>query len=388
MASIEGTDTAVNVDVEMTNDDQGNVHTFDDMESMTQTTSDADLMKEAAKYVKNENKPQAEAKDTQIEDHKTNAEKSDDLADDITEEIVEEIKMLQASRHNQGYEVPADAMFNAKVDGEERDVSLQDLLNDYSGREKWEPAFKELSDHKKQFDTEKAEIEGYVNTFRTKLEQGSKMDALEYFASMAGQNPLEFRKAMRTDIIREYQEYMNMSPEQQQQYEREEKISYQERTQASEAEQLATEKAQYESQKVLNSLQESLGVTAEGLDEILIALEEDYDGDITEEVVREYHSQNIAYETATSMLDSYDSTLLENDKVVDAVIKIAQDNPDFTAEDYRDVFAEAFKPVTKKTNSKKLKGTEVNKDKPKEQSDIVKNASKLDAFFDFDQLDD
>ena len=176
--SNEAESTEVNIDITTSNDDTGNVHSFDDLDSMTSTKSDSEIMKEAIKDAASNDEPSEPKHDEQIEAHKSNADKSDDLADDLVEEMVEEIKMLQGSRNDDAYEVPVDAMFKAKVDGEERDVSLQDLLKDFSGREKWEPAFNDLAQEKKEFKVEKEQIEGYVNTFRTKLEQGSKMDAL------------------------------------------------------------------------------------------------------------------------------------------------------------------------------------------------------------------
>ena len=386
--------TEVNVDVNTTEDTQGNIHSFDDLDSMTSTKSDTEVMKEAVKEAAKEKeeagqeaKPEVKAKEEAVEEHKSNSEKTDDLADDITEEIVEEIKMIQAKRAEQGYDVPADAVFIQKVDGEEREVTLQSLLDDFSGREKWEPAFKDLNDREKAWSQEKAIVENYVNTFVHKLNNGTKMEALEYFAEIAKQDPLEFRKALRADIIREYQEYMQMTPEQQQMFEREEKVNYLERKQASEQERITTEQAQFESERVLKNLQDTLGMSDEDLNSVIADLDEHYEGKITEQVIKDYWEDSKAYNVVEKQFKSFDEDLLKNENLVNTAIEIARENPQFTDEDWKEVLSAVKKPNTRKSTSKKLKGEEVKEEK-KEQSDIVKNASKLDQFYDFDQLDD
>ena len=384
--SNEAESTEVNIDITTSNDDTGNVHSFDDLDSMTSTKSDSEIMKEAIKDAASNDEPSEPKHDEQIEAHKSNADKSDDLADDLVEEMVEEIKMLQGSRNDDAYEVPVDAMFKAKVDGEERDVSLQDLLKDFSGREKWEPAFNELAQEKKEFKVEKDQIEGYVNTFRTKLEQGSRSDALEYFAKMAGQDALEFRKSLREDIIRDYNEFMQMSPEQKEMFERTEKLDYQERQQASKQEEIDNEQTQYETQKTLSQLRDKLGVSEDRLDSYIDTLSNSYEGIVTPEVVEQYHEIETSYDTADTVLRSYDEKLLENEKVVDKVAEISQQNPDFTESDWKEVLESVFKPTPKKSTSKKLKGTKVGEEEKK--ASINKNASKLDTFYDFDQLPD
>ena len=124
-------------------------------------------------------------------------------------------------------------MFKHTVDGKDEDVTLQDLLNNYSGKVGWDKKFQELSDDKKLYKEEitnhKAEVEkinGYINTFRDKMKNGDSLGALEYFAEFSGMKPYEFRNELVRQLAPEverrsllsYEEIENENLRQQNEY--------------------------------------------------------------------------------------------------------------------------------------------------------------------------
>ena len=66
-------------------------------------------------------------------------------------------------------------MFKHKVDGEEVDVELQELLNNYREKLSYDKKFQELSDQKKEYEkdlnqyrSEMDEVNNYINNFAEK----------------------------------------------------------------------------------------------------------------------------------------------------------------------------------------------------------------------------
>ena len=54
-----------------------------------------------------------------------------------------------AKQGEEDLELAANTLFKQKIDGEEVDVDLQELLNNYSGKISYDKKFQELSDQKK-----------------------------------------------------------------------------------------------------------------------------------------------------------------------------------------------------------------------------------------------
>ena len=108
--------------------------TFDDLDNLVDGRSDKELVSEVEKEIKNsgqgkKNEPQneglgaEEAKEVAKQEDKENKKEN-------TEETTEEeyIKKILGKSGKKKYELNPDTIFKQKVDGEEVDVYLQDLL--------------------------------------------------------------------------------------------------------------------------------------------------------------------------------------------------------------------------------------------------------------------
>ena len=133
----------------------------------------------------------------------------------------EEYKKLMATYGEEELEIAANALFKHKVDGEEVDVELQELLNNYSGKVSYDKKFQEFSSSKKDFETYKDQydkdieaITGYVSTFREKMNSEDPMAALNYFAEFSGMKPHEFRRQLVNAMIPEVNRLSGMSADQ------------------------------------------------------------------------------------------------------------------------------------------------------------------------------
>ena len=94
---------------------------FDELDQLTDGRSEKELLSEAKKETKGEeNKSSAK--------EKSSGKKAEAIAEEA-EKKEEEIKKLIAKYGEENLEMPANAIFKHKVDGEEIDVELQELLN-------------------------------------------------------------------------------------------------------------------------------------------------------------------------------------------------------------------------------------------------------------------
>ena len=206
----------VNEAVETAPDAAGDAEalTFDDLDNLTDTRSDKEIVSEAKKEVKTstkENKSQDEGLGNDEAEQVTKEASKEDTSEkkETTEETKEEeehIKKIMGKSGKKNYELNPDTLFKHKVDGEEVDVSLQDLLNNYSGKTSYDKRFQEFSsertryqEEKERHDTEITEIKGYIDDFAHKIKNEDALGALEYFAEFAGMKPYEFR----TELIRQ-----------------------------------------------------------------------------------------------------------------------------------------------------------------------------------------
>lgn len=177
-----------------------------------------------------------------------------------SEEEVEDLKMVKALRGENPYEVPEDAIFTQKVNGVDTEISLRDLLNDYSGKTDWNKKYSELGNEKQAFKKSQIEFDTRVNTFVEKAKE-SKIDALAYLAETAGADPVAFIKEFKEGLIPDLQEYMNMSEVERQAYDTKQELDIIKKSNETKAKNEASIKEQAELEARVHSQIEELGVS-------------------------------------------------------------------------------------------------------------------------------
>lgn len=134
-------------------------------------------------------------------------------AEDKKEESEEEKKTSKNLRMRMGdelYNVDANATFRVKVDGEQVDVPLQELINNFSGKTAWDKKFTEIGKEKKYLEAEKkslteykSKVESHVKAVNDIILSKDKnpMEALLYLVEMSGQDPYTaYRRMMETNL--------------------------------------------------------------------------------------------------------------------------------------------------------------------------------------------
>jgi hypothetical protein len=384
-----------NQDVTTPTNDDGNYHSFDDLEQSTDSRSDTEVMEEAKKVAAEETKEVVKeaVKEASSEDkvsEKTVEENLEDAGETAVEEIVEEIRKLEAKFGDERLEIPQDAVISVTIDGEEQEISLNDLRNNYSGKVAWDKKFSELGREKQQFSQDKSLVEKYVSDFAALAEKGDHAGAMEYLASLSGQNPLEFRKALRDQIIEEHKAMLEMDETQKQAYELQEENEFLKRQKESESMRSEEQQTLMELQNQIKSMQETHKVSDEELMAAYDELGKEFGDELTLDTIQEYIVASRAYSTVESVLGEASSSMSE--EILHDMATVVMQNPDFTSEDIQESFSEAYpelagtqkKQPAKKAQkaAKQAKAEEAARESAADR--LARN--KLEEFFSFDDL--
>lgn len=368
---------------------------FEDMEDITDNEGETQL-----EQVAEGDLPKQEEKDelptegeSKSEEITTSEEKSQEEVKEVeeTEEnqsIEEEIKKLIGKQGEEDVELAANTSFKHKVDGEEVDVELQELLNNYSGKVSYEKKFQELSttrkdfeEYKNEYDKDIEDIYSVLENFKNSMQDKDALGALNHFAAFAGMPPYEFKQQMIKSLAPEVARVGSMTEEQlfaeklhsenqllRQQQENNQTLSRNQQTQR-------------ELISQIREIQESHGISDEEFTNSYNELKEsDYDGNIDAQAVGVYHVNKMAFTRADSLLQEVNPSLTKDGAIIESLQKVIVENPTFDDNDLKEIVNEVygeFRKETSKTLSKKAQ--------PKKK-EIVKGQSKKQEYLDWEDL--
>jgi len=347
---------------------KANLMSFDDLDNLTDDRSDKELLNEAKKISEEkgkEDKPEVKTESTSAEktvDAKKTEEETD--AEEMAD-AVEEYKKLLGRFNDKEMEIAAETLFNHKVDGEEVDVSLQDLLNNYSGKVSYDKKFQEFSGNKKEFEEYKNTydkdinlINKYINNFSTKLKEKDAMGALSYFAEFSGMEPHIFKRQLLEQLAPELDRMAQLNPEQIENERLVQENSYLQKQRESEADYRQQEQSQNELLSEIKNLQETHSISDGDFQDAYQELaDSDFNNEITPEVVAEYYVHSVAFSKSEEILDKINPDLVKNDEIVESLQKVVVENPHFDDNDLLDIVQEVYGSAQKeasKTVSKKV----------------------------------
>lgn len=361
------------VDLAPEANENASVLSFDELDQLTDGRQGEDLLRES------KSKKEAAPKENKSSSKEEGDAKEVDTAE---EAIEEEIKKILARQGEDDVELYANTSFKHKVDGEEVDVELQELLNNYSGKVSYDKKFQEFSSDKKDFERYKNEydndieqINGYINNFAEKIKNNDAMGALEYFAEFAGMKPHEFRSNLLNQLTPEIYRRSEMSPEQLQAEELRSQNDFLQRQQESDQKRSQEEQALRELEMEIANVQEAHNISDEDFQSAYESLvEEDMGQPITPNLVADYYVNVQAFNKADAILGQIDPNLSEQDEIIDTLQDIIIQNPEFDDQDlvdivsqvYADTKAKASKSVSKKASPKKQE-----KKEPKSKEDYL-----------------
>lgn len=299
-----------------------------------------------------------------------------------------EVKRLKAKFGEEIFELPADATITHKVDGQDVEVSVQQALNDYSGKVSWDKKFSEIDRDKKAFMAEKQNHQARVAEFK-RLVSDDKLDpmeAIKFVLDQAGVRKDTYFKRIKESLMPDIESYLNMDEHEREAFNAQEENKFL----RDELESVNQSKARQQTEKELHNQLTVIRETHKLQDEEMV---EAYNfaekNGATEELASLEKIAQIAvnlrdYRKAATILHGFNPQLftgvnvfdgISNKEVLDDVFDIIQAHPDFDDSELNQVIAEIY-GTPKDVETVKRKITDENRKTPKgvetkESSDYV-----------------
>ena len=367
---IENVEVNETIGTEEADLNSGSAMTFDDLDSLTNTKDSKELLNEAKDFLE-----QGSEETSTKEEGKSKVPNKNKREEEIAEpeaqeeageaEAEEEIKYKQASFKDITQEIAEDTSFKHKVDGEEIDVTLKDLLENYSGKVPWDKRFNELNISKKEYEKAKKEyndekeyINNYIGEFAQKMQEGKAVEALGFLAEFAGMKPYEFKQKLVESITPEIDRRRQLSPEQLSNETLQEQNKYLEQQRETERVKAENQQSYMELERQIQSLQQTYGIDDDTFSNAYNELSEtEYKDKLSPELVVNYIRHTNAFTLADQIISEVQPSLSSNQHVVDAIEKIIYDNPEYSRNEVVEIVTEIYGQEKKKASkavSKKI----------------------------------
>jgi len=263
-----------------------------------------------------------------------------------------EVKMLKAKNGDDDMQIPADLKFTHKVDGKPVEVTVQDLLNNYSGKVSYDKKFNEFSKEKKSFDDRVTTLNSSIQEMFD-LSKSDPTALLDRMCQMAGVDPGQFQKDFLKDLAELSDKYATMTEVEKENYERGLKLDRYEKERERNTKRQADEQSQKELTANEQSVQSQFSMTPDQFNSARIAMQEAGIVDNpTATQVAQYHCLS----TVESVIKELAPDMIESDQLLRDLTKVAYENPSFSRSDIADILNETLGMKNKeaKTLSRKL----------------------------------
>ena len=279
-----------------------------------------------------------------------------------------------------------------KIDGKEEFVSLEDLGNDYSGQKAIAKRFSEYDRKEKEFKMEMDAVNNYINDLGNTMRTSSMLDGVSKIAELTGIGPHQVKKALIDELLPEINRLAGLSDDQRELEFNREDLNYQKEMQQREAERFQQQQAQRELQDKMNNLMSQNNVSQDEYVEAenyLYARQDELGQEVTPELVVDYANFAKAESRAVDLVTNFDNgNHKENSEVLNGVIDIILENPQFTNEDVVEIMTDALGTAAKNVVEQKVEKVVAKKaakqPKPKKSND----KSVMESGFDSDDWDD
>ncbi len=270
-------------------------------------------------------------------------------------EVVEPItaKELVAQYGGKEYKLPADSKFTHKADGKDVEISLQELLNDHSGKTSWDKKYSELDKERQSYKKELDQVNKYLNEFASKAKT-DRIGAFEYLAEAAGMDPLEFRRAIRKDLLSANKNYLEMDDNTRNAFELKEENDYFRSRRELETKKRTDEQAHKEFDARIQSTKQSHGISDDRLQELVTDLKQygGLDNPSLDDVVNLHVAYN-RQDRAIDILRRTDPELLKDDNKISTLESLISGNSKLSDEDLLNYSSKLWGKSTKPAAPKK-----------------------------------
>ena len=365
-----------------------------DWDSELSETTDLEGDDDATEIESSDEQPSSEDQSSDSGEDSGESGQEDSEAKDEASNSKEEDSSGKEESGEQREEQAEESLIEVKVDGEIQKVPLQELKNNYAGKVAYDKKFSEIDRERKEVVAERDSLQGditaineYVNELGNKMRNASMLEGLYEIASLNNIGPHQVKKAIIAELMPEINRMADLSPDQLDfEYQRQE-LEYNKELQQKEYETMQARQAEESRNQQLNSLIDSSGISMDEYREansFLSARQQELGEEVTPELTIQYAQFAKAEGRAADILNGFnDGKHAQDEDVMNGVIDIALQYPEFSDEDIIEVISEAFEGAKNDVVEQKIeKVTKSNQSKPKKKEEVIQEDNGYDLDWD------
>jgi len=270
-------------------------------------------------------KEEVEEKEEEIE--LSTEEVNKDLDVKAIEKATNKSKFIMAKDGDSELNLLPTTKFTQKVSGIDTEVTLQELLNDFSGREGYQKKFTALDKQNREDRADLDRVNKYIGEFATKS-KSDPIAAFEYLAEMAGVNPLEFRRNLRKTFNEKFSEYQSMTEDQKNMYELREENEYFKREKEIGKQKVDQEQANKDFQGSIDEAQKTHNISDERLDSLAQDLRQHGgDKEVTLDNVIQLHKAYVIQDRVFDVLTKVNPLFVSDDEKFNTLESLLKGKP-------------------------------------------------------------
>jgi hypothetical protein len=251
-------------------------------------------------------------------------------------------------------EVPVD-LFRVKVNGKEEEVSIEDLKSNYSGKVAYDKKFTELDKERKQFLSEKQQIDNYISEFRGVAQSKNMLEATKLLGKLSGKAPHDIVNELITALQPEIERREFMTDEELSFENKQVQQKYQQEKLESDRKTFEQEQAQNALNAKVSEVMTNHNISSEewasAVNELDARLPQDQA--LTPELVGEFVSYNKASSRAASALENFEGGKFVSDSQISEGLRdIILENSDFSDDDIQDILKQSLTEPQKEVEEK------------------------------------
>lgn len=304
----------------------------------SQADSEGKVIKDDKKSEKKEEDDSEDGEEEESEVEEESEEEESEEVEEKPEQEKKDTKKLRMRMGNELFNVDSDASFKVKVDGENVDVPLQELINNYSGKTAWDKKFTDLGKEKKAFESQVSQFKAKVSEIDSTLakvieplkqKDGNPLDSLLYLVEMSGEDPYNAYRRIMEANLEELGKLYDMSEVERELYFHKKKDELYTNVAKKRHEKTQKEEVFNQTVQKVDSLRQSFNVTEEQYVEASDELESIFEesgldvNDITHEAIVDYASLKPHIAVVKELIDPYEENISE-EKFGDVVAELSR----------------------------------------------------------------
>lgn len=266
-------------------------------------------------------------------------------------------RTLKAKIGEDSLDIPKDATVKAIVDGKAEFPTVQELINNYSGKQAWESKFKTITEENLKIKHERETVQKHTEELMNQVDQVSglikgalegkahPLSALEYLIDLTGGNSYAYNKLLVESLAPFITDLNEMSEVERERTWLALENGYMKKSQAAEARKRQELESRKEQTSKFDKQRESLGVTQE---QFSLAHQElkgiNPEQKWEENEILEFIKVKPMYELADSVLAQFEDLVPHESRlgVLDELVGEIKRNPSITKEHLKSLLSEAL----------------------------------------------